>query len=176
MAYFFIIAAVILRLLPHIPNFVPIAALALFGGVYLNNKYALIIPVVAMFVADYFIGFYNPILMVSVYGSFLIIGLIGLWVKNHKNIQNIIGATLCGSILFFLITNFIMWLIQPYMAQAIYPQTLQGLLDCYTMGLPFFRNTLMGDIFYVGIMFGVMELAIYIKHQVFKNKIKNHLV
>lgn len=165
MVYFFIIAAVALRLVPHVPNFIPIAALALFGGVYLNNKYALILPLIAMFIADYFIGFYNPILMISVYGSFIVIGLIGLWLKKNKNIQNIIGATLCGSVLFFLITNLVMWAIQPYMPAAIYPQTLQGLVECYTMGLPFFRNTLMGDMFYVSIMFGLMETVLFFNRQ-----------
>ena len=182
MAYFLIFGAAFLRIvshfaaqppldaisrfLPHLPNFAPIGALALFGGVYLNKKYALIIPIIAMIVADFFIGFYSPILMAFVYGSFIIIGLIGLYVKKHKNLQNVIGATLCGSVIFFLLTNFGMWAIQPYMPQAIYPQTLQGLVQSYTMGLPFFRNTLLGDLFYVGAMFGSVELAIYLKNKI----------
>ena len=148
------------RYLPHIPNFAPIAAMALFGGVYLNKKYAIVVPIAAMIVADYFIGFYNIWLMLAVYGSFAIIGIVGLWLKNHKTASNIIGASLTGSVLFFLITNFAMWAIQPLMPQAIYPHTLQGLLASYTMGLPFFRFTLAGDLFYVGSMFGLMELSI----------------
>ena len=188
MAYLFIVAGAFLRIsshfynimpfsiiakfLPHIPNFAPIAAMALFGGVYLNKKYALIVPIIAMFVADIFIGTYNIWLMSAVYGSFILIGIIGLWVRNNKNVMNIIGATLTGSVLFFLITNFAMWAVQPYMAQAIYPHTLQGLVDCYTMGLPFFRGTLAGDIFYVGSMFGAMELAVVIKNKYFLNNLK----
>ena len=187
MVYFFIIAGALLRIishfattapfniigqyLPHIANFAPIAAIALFGSVYLNKKYALIMPIAAMLIADYFIGFYNIWLLLSVYGSFIIIGLIGLWVRNNKTLPNIIGATLTGSVLFFLITNFAMWAVQPYMAQAIYPHTLQGLLNCYTMGLLFFRNTLLGDLFYVGSMFGLMELVIYIKNSVYAKKL-----
>lgn len=187
MVYFLIIGAVFLRIcshfttiapfdtiarfLPHIPNFAPIAAIALFSSVYLNKKYALIIPIAAMLIADYFIGFYNIWLLLSVYGSFIIIGLIGLWVRNNKTLPNVIGATLTGSVLFFLITNFAMWAVQPYMAQAIYPHTLQGLLNCYTMGLLFFRNTLLGDLFYVGSMFGLMELAIKIKNSVYAKKL-----
>ncbi len=91
MAIFFIIAAVLIRVLshfdiiPHLPNFAPIAAMALFGGVYLGKRYALIIPLAAMIIADIFIGFYNPWIMASVYGSFLLIGLLGMWMKNHKN-------------------------------------------------------------------------------------------
>jgi hypothetical protein len=187
MTYFFIIAGALIRIIshfsnqapfdliakyiPHIPNFAPIAAMALFGGVYLNKKYALIIPIIAMLISDYFIGFYSPWLMASVYGSFILIGLIGLWVRNNKSLTNIIGATLCGSILFFLMTNFVMWAIQPYMPQAIYPHTLQGLLDCYTMGLPFFRSTMAGDLFYVSSMFGLMECAILVKNKVRVNKL-----
>ena len=145
--------AAITQFLPHIPNFAPIAAMALFGGVYLNKKYALIVPVVAMLIGDYFIGFYNPYIMISVYGSFILIGLIGLWLKNHKTLPNVIGSSLSGSIIFFLITNFAVWAIPA----SAYPHTLQGLLDCYIMGLAFFRNTIAGDLFYVGAFFGVYE-------------------
>ena len=165
MAYFFILAAVVLRLIPHMPNFAPIAAMALFGGVYLGRKEAIIIPVAAMFVADIFIGFYNPVIMIAVYGSFLAIGLLGVWLKNHKTIANVLGASLIGSVGFFLITNFAMWAAQSGFATRLYPHTWQGLLNCYIMGLPFFRNTLMGDLFYVGALFGLMEFAVYITNK-----------
>jgi hypothetical protein len=101
--------------------------------------------------------------------------LIGLWIRKNKTLTNIIGGTLTGSVLFFLITNFVMWAIQPYMAHAIYPQSLQGLVDCYTMGLLFFRNTIAGDLFYVSVMFGAMELSILVKNKYFSkylNKVK----
>ena len=156
MAFFFIFAAVILRLVPHLPNFAPIAAMALFGGTYLNKKIALIVPVAAMLVSDYFIGFYNHWVIISVYGSFLVIGLIGLWLKNHKSVPNVIGASLFGSIIFFLVTNFAVWAVP----LSMYPHTWQGLISCYIMGLPFFRNTLMGDLFYVAMMFGLYEIVL----------------
>ncbi len=171
MSVFFILGGALIRIASHfgwissLPNFAPIAAIALFGGVYLNKKYALIIPLAAMLAADFFIGFYNIWLMLAVYGSFALIGLIGLWLRKNKSVTNVIGATLTGSVLFFLITNFTMWAVQPLMAHAIYPQTLQGLVDCYTMGLPFFRNTLMGDVFYVGVMFGLMEVVVLVKNK-----------
>lgn len=156
MFYFFIIAGIVLRLVPHLPNFAPIAALALFGGVYLNKKYALIIPIIALLISDMFIGFYSGWIMLSVYGSFIIIGLLGLYLKKHKSVVNIIGASLTASILFFLATNFAMWAIP----HSLYPHNWQGLLQCYIMGLPFFRSTLAGDLFYVGAMFGLYELVI----------------
>ncbi len=154
MVYFFILAAVILRLLPHAPNFAPIAAMALFGGTYLNKKYALLVPLSAMIVSDFFIGFYDLKLEFAVWGSFLLIGFIGLWLKKHKNISNIIGATLCGSVLFFIITNFAVWAFSPW-----YSHNFSGLAQCYILAIPFFRSTLFGDLFYVGVMFGVYELV-----------------
>lgn len=186
MAYFFILSGALLRLvshfndlpivseiakfIPHLPNFAPIAAMALFGGVYLNKKYALIIPLAALFLSDLLIGFYNPYLMIAVYGSFILIGLIGLWLKNHKTLPNVIGASLFGSIIFFLITNFAMWAIQRFMPQPIYPQTLQGLLSSFMMGLPFFRNTILGDLFYSGVFFGLMETAVWFANKYVKKE------
>lgn len=158
MAYFFILAGMALRIIPHLPNFAPIAAMALFGGTYMNRRFALIVPIVALFFSDIFIGFYNPWIMLSVYGSFFLIGLIGTWLKNHKNLPNIIGGALSGSIIFFLVTNFAVWAVPA----SMYPHNLQGLLQSYIMGLPFFRNTLMGDLFYAGAMFGLYEVVLKI--------------
>ena len=158
MAFFFIVAAVILRLVPHLPNFAPIAALALFGGTYLNKRYALVIPILVMLISDYFIGFYNLWIMLSVYGTFILIGLIGLWLKKHKTVPNVIGASLFGSIIFFLVTNFAVWAVP----HSMYAHNLQGLLQSYIMGLPFFRNTILGDMFYVGVMFGFYELVLWL--------------
>lgn len=158
MAIFFIAAAIILRLIPHLPNFAPIAAMALFGGTYLNKKYALLVPIFAMLISDYFIGFYNPWIMFSVYGSFILIGLIGLWLKNHKTVANVLGASLSGSIIFFLVTNFAVWAV-PY---SMYHHNLQGLLQSYIMGLPFLKNTILGDLFYVGALFSLYEIVLLV--------------
>jgi len=157
-ALLFILAGIVFRLIPHAPNFTPIAAMALFGGTYLNKKYALIIPLAVMLISDYFIGFYNYWILISVYGSFLVIGLIGLWLKNHKSVPNVIGASLFGSIIFFLVTNFAVWAVP----HSMYAHNLPGLLQSYIMGLPFFRNTLMGDMFYVGLMFGLYEIVLWL--------------
>jgi hypothetical protein len=160
-AYFFILAGIVLRLIPHIPNFAPIAAMALFGGVYLNNKYSLVIPLVALLIGDIFIGFYNPVIMISVYGSFLLIGLLGLYLKKHKSASNVIGASLLSSILFFIITNFTMWAIP----HSLYPHNFSGLLNCYTLALPFFKNTIYGDLFYTVTMFSLMEMVILLTNK-----------
>src|SRR3990170_1530881 len=109
MVYFFIFAGAALRLLPHEPNFTPIAAIALFSGVNLSRKQALIIPILTMLAADIFIGFASFWVTISVYGSFLIISLLGLWLKNHQKIQNMVMVSLTGSFIFFFLTNFAVW-------------------------------------------------------------------
>jgi hypothetical protein len=154
-----ILFAVVLRLIPHPPNVAPIAALALFGGVYLDKKYALCVPLIALFVSDMILGLYGG--MWVVYGSFFLTGCIGLWIKDHKNIATVIGGSVVSSLLFFILTNFNFWYIDSY-----YPKTMAGLIDSYVSALPFFRNTLLGDIFYTGLLFGSYELILrFIKQQ-----------
>ena len=148
----FVFIAALLRLLPHPPNVAPIAALALFGGAYLGKRYALAVPFCAMLTSDMFLGFHAT--MPYVYGSFFATGIVGLWLARHKTVRNTIAATLGSSLLFFLVTNFGVWA-----QDALYPKTFDGLILSYAMGLPFFRNTLVGDFFFVGILFGGYELA-----------------
>ncbi|MBP1648014.1 MAG: hypothetical protein H6Q30_1459 [Bacteroidetes bacterium] len=152
-AFVLILAAALSRMLPHPANMVPVTALALFGGVYLDRKLTFIVPLVAMLVTDWFIGFHSTTLWV--YVSFLLIGLIGLWLRNHRGVLPTLGATVTGSVLFYLITNFGVWLSPPYM----YEQTLSGLVQCYVAAIPFLRNTLAGDLFYVGALFGLYEMG-----------------
>jgi hypothetical protein len=148
-----ILLAALSRLLPHPPNFVPITALALFGGVYLDKKHAFIVPIAAMLIGDYFIGFHSS--MIWVYASFVAIGFIGLWLRNHRSVVTTFGATVAGSILFFIVTNFGVWIVQEFS----YSHTFNGLLECYIAAIPFFRNTLAGDVIYVCAMFGLFELV-----------------
>lgn len=150
----FVFVAAFLRLVPHMPNFAPIGALALFGGAYLSKRHALILPLAAMFVSDIFIGFDSPVSRATVYGSFLLIGFIGLYLRKHKNFQTIVFAALSSSVIFFLITNFGVWAFG-----SLYPHTSAGLVACFTAAIPFFRNTLMGDLFYTAVFFGGYELV-----------------
>jgi len=154
MAYFFIFAGAALRLVPHPANFAPIAALGLFGGTYLNKKYALFVPLLAMLLSDIYLGFASFWVTFSVYLSFFLIGALGLWLKNHKTIPNTIGASLTGSILFFIVTNFAVWATTPW-----YAKTWEGFVQCYLLAVPFFRNTILGDLFYVAVIFGLYELV-----------------
>jgi len=150
------------RLLPHPANFAPIAALALFAGVYgaRISKWYLLAPLAAILLSDLFLGFYEWKVMGIVYGSFFAIGLFGLLVGKYKNPGTIILGSLGGSMLFYVVTNFAVWAFTAY-----YPATLDGLLMSYTMALPFFRNTLMGDLFYAGLFFGAYEFAVAFARQ-----------
>jgi len=147
-----VFAAAASRLLPHPPNTTPIAALALFGGATFSDKrLAFLVPLAALFASDLAIGFYNN--MAFVYGSFAAIVCIGLWLRNHRSGLPIAGAAIASSILFFLVTNFGTWA-----SSGIYPKTLAGLEACYVAGIPFFRNTAMGDLIYTAALFGGFSL------------------
>lgn len=150
----FVISGVAIRLLPHAPNFTPILAVALFSGSYLKKKYAFIVPVAAMFLSDIFIGTYNPLIMGSVYASMIGAVLIGTYVKKDKTWTKIGAGALAAPVLFFLITNFAVWAFTPW-----YAKTFAGLIECFTLALPFFRNTLASSVIYSGAFFGAYEIA-----------------
>jgi len=158
------------RLLPHMWNFAPVAAVALFAGVYLGSRYAVVLPVVTMVVGDFFIGFYEWQLMLAVYGSFILIGLLGTLIKKHKSFETVAAGSLVGSILLFVSTNWVVWQFSPW-----YAKTIDGLLQCYILALPFFRNTLVGDLFYVAIIFGAYEAVVFMstKEKTILNLVKN---
>ena len=145
----FIFIGAFARLIPHPANFAPISAMALFGGVYLNKKQALTLPILAMILSDFFIGFDSIPMRLSVYGSFLMAVFIGFWVKNHKNPKYIFFASLLSSVLFFIITNFSVWAFT-----GMYPKNMAGLFETYVYAIPFFRNTILGDLSYSGVFFG----------------------
>lgn len=141
------------RLIPHPPNFTAVAAIALFGGVYFSSRYiAFILPLIALLITDLIIGFHNT--MWAVYLSFIIVVLIGMSLKNKKKIGNIFLASVSASVLFFIVSNFAVWL-----AGGLYPKTAEGLAICFTAAIPFFHYNLLGDLFFVGILFGTFELV-----------------
>lgn len=149
-----IFGAAIMRLLPHWPNFTPVAAMALFGGVYISRKaLAFIIPLAAMFLSDLIIGFHST--MVAVYVGVIITVLIGLGLKNRVKAGNVVIASLISSVIFFLITNFGAWMsgLMPY------SKDFSGLVQAYIAGIPFFNNGLMGDLFYSTVFFGGFYLV-----------------
>lgn len=143
-----ILVAVFSRLLPHPPNFTAIAAVALFAGAHFRSRLlAFLIPFTAMVFSDLIIGFHNT--LISVYAAFAITVAIGMYISEKKSPQLIVSGALASSVLFFLITNFAVWL-----AGGMYPMDFSGLMLCYAAAIPFFQNTLAGDLFFTGILFG----------------------
>jgi hypothetical protein len=151
----FVAIGALSRVIPHPANFAPITAMALFGGVYLNKKQALALPILAMILSDFVIGFDSLPIRLAVYGSFILSVFIGFWIKKHNNPKNIVFASLFSSILFFVITNFAVWAFG-----TMYLKNLTGLAECYLLAIPFFRNTVLGDLFYSGVFFGSYELLL----------------
>jgi hypothetical protein len=156
MAYIFILIGVAFRLIPHLPNVTPIAAIALFGGVYLGRRTALMVPLAIMIASDLVLGL-HPLILFT-WGAFLLTGMLGTWLKDHKTTPNIIGSTIVSSLVFYLITNFGVWAVPG----SWYPHTMQGLTNCYVMGLPFLRYSMLGDLAYVGILFLMYEASLVV--------------
>jgi hypothetical protein len=126
--------------------------MALFGGVYLGKRaLAFAAPFGALLLSDAIIGFHSG--MPWVYGSVALIVLIGWLVASRITPLRIAGAAVLSSFLFFIVTNFGTWL-----SSGMYPQTLAGLAACYVAGIPFFQNTLAGDLFFTALLFGGFSL------------------
>jgi len=148
-----ILAAAALRLVPHPPNFSPIGAMALFSGAYLGRRsLALLAPLAALFLSDLVLGFYRG--MGTVYFSVALIVVLGALALRRASAVRVGFAALASSILFFVLTNFGMWLLSGF-----YPRTLAGLETCYIAAIPFFQNTLAGDLFYAALLFGGLAVA-----------------
>lgn len=154
-----ILLAAASRLVPHPYNVTPIGAMALFGAAHFSRRYlAILLPLAAMWLSDLALNnivyaeYYDGFVWFGaslVYFSFALIALLGLVSLRRFSWGRLLGASLGGSVLFFLVTNFGVWLSDP-----VYPKNITGLILCYTAGLPFFGNTLLGDLFYCGVLFG----------------------
>jgi hypothetical protein len=151
------LAAALVRLIPHPPNFAPVGGIALFGGARLKGWQAYLIPVLAMLVTDPILSHmagapaYSSLTPV-IYLSFLINVLLGrVFLANTVNPGRIGAVALLGSAQFFLLTNFGVWL----GSGTFYAHNAVGLMACYVAALPFFGRTLLADLFYSGVLFSL---------------------
>ena len=149
-----IFAAAAMRLVPHPPNFAPIAAMALFSGAQMPKRaLSFIAPFAALVISDALLGGFYPG-MNFVYFSFALTVLIGWAVATRKSALTIGAASIASSVLFFVLTNFGMWLFS-----GIYPVTVEGLAACYVAAIPFFQNTVFGDLVFTALLFGGFAIA-----------------
>lgn len=153
-------------ILRDLPNFAPVAAIALFAGYYFRSRtLALCAPLAVMLSSDLIIGGYDWHVMIAVYAMLCLpVVFRGVLQKSFRlqgnsrgarlaSVAGLLGCTLAGSILFFLVTNFACWF------SLDYSLTLSGLLECYTAAIPFFRYTMAGDMAFAIVFFGSYALA-----------------
>lgn len=143
--------AVLLRLLPHPPNFAPVGAVALLAGAALADpRVALLTPLVVLSVSDLFLGSYvgQP----WVYAAFLGYALIGRWVRGSIGPGRVLGGAVAGSLVFFFVTNLACWWMW-------YPRDLVGLGSCFWLAIPFYHHTLLSDLAYSSALFGLFAVA-----------------
>ncbi len=154
-----VLVGVLSRILPHPNNFTPLIALALFGGAQVKNKkLAVVAPLAAMLLSDVVLYLFRYPSYLNwealrtagwVYGSLAVICCMGMWLERRQTFAHVAGATLAGSLLFFLVTNFGVWYDSGW-----YSHTFSGLVACYVAALPFFQNQLVATVLFCGVLFG----------------------
>ena len=155
MPYFYVLAALLLRLLPHPWNVTPLGAMFLFSGATFRSKVeSLVVPLAALLLSDYAVihflyqgryAWFSP----YTWAGFLLVGLVGWALRGRMTWVRVGAASLAGSVTFFVLSNFGVWA-----GGKLYAPTPGGLADCYVAALPFFRNSLLGDFAYTALMFG----------------------
>lgn len=138
-----VLVGVLTRLIPHPPNFTPVLSVALLSGVYFKNRFSILIPILIMLFSDLIIG--GHLTTLWVYSSVLIVFLIGFYMIKEQTIKNVMISSVVGSLVFFFVTNFGVWLIG-------YPNNLSGFIACYVAAIPFYKNTLLSALLYSGII------------------------
>jgi hypothetical protein len=154
-----ITAVAFTRLIPHPPNFSPVEAIALFGGAhFMKRSWAILLPLVALFISDLALGlimggdYYQYFISADfllVYASIAMLSILGFGLRGKTNVLRVVGFAISGSVIFFLITNFGVWL-----GSSFYPQTASGLMAAYVAGIPFLKNGILGTLFYSTLLFG----------------------
>ncbi|MEO6078377.1 MAG: DUF6580 family putative transport protein [Steroidobacteraceae bacterium] len=156
-----VLAAAATRLLPHPPNLTAMTALALFGGSYFSDRrLAFAVPMLALLLSDLALGVYwswssmaiQPQMWVQYLVFLLIVGM-GLVLLKDRSFTRVGVVTLLASCVFFALTNLAEWAFQSW-----YPKTAAGLAASYVAAIPFFRNTVAGDVLYSALLFGGFRL------------------
>ena len=143
-----ILILVFARLIPHPPNFTPIIAVAIISGYFFKNiNLSLLILLAAMLISDLFIGFYENVIFV--YASLLLIAFVFHKISNKINFKNLFIYGFAGSLIFFIVSNFGVWALgSPGVSDIVYEKSLNGLIQCYVLAIPFFGNTFLSTIIF----------------------------
>jgi hypothetical protein len=148
-----ILATAATRFLPHPDNFSPVMSVALFGSaVFLNRFAGIALSIAAMAVSDYFLGLHST--LPFVYGAMVLAGVLGFLLRTDRSPLKVLGTAFAGSVLFFLLTN-----LGVFLVQDLYPRSAAGLVQCYAMALPFFQNSIAGDLLFTAGLFTIYHLA-----------------
>lgn len=146
MANLLILLSIVGRLIPHPANVTPVGAMALVGGAKLSKLWRWATPFIALVLSDVLLQlFFNTpafsLVTPFIYASFAINILLGSKIQGEKKYLKLGCLSLIGGLQFFAISNFGVWV-----EGLLYPKTVAGLLQCYTMALPYLRNTILGDL------------------------------
>ncbi len=150
LAFMILAVGILSRIMFHEPNFTPVIALALFGGMYLKKGQAVWVPVTMMILSDLLIGMHNMIFFT--WGSILLVSLLGSLRSEDRSFGRSLGMSFVSAVLFFVITNFGSWLV-------MYPKTLAGFSQCYIVAIPFFRAAVFSTLMYSCILWATYQLA-----------------
>ena len=149
LALILILVGIFSRLIPHMPNFTPLAAIALFSGAYLKKKEAYYIPLAIYILSDLIIGVHK--ISFFTWAAIILIAYIGTLLKNKRKTALNVGLfTFISALIFFVVTNFGVWVLW-------YPHSLLGFAECYFYALPFFKVSLAANLFYAIVLFGVYD-------------------
>jgi hypothetical protein len=151
-------------------NFAPVGAVCLFAGARWRSPLAFVVPLAVMGMSDLLMWpflaakGYSPFSWATpvVYASFLAYALIGRAVGRTPSAVWITAAPFAGALQFYLLTNLAVW---AYGVGVPYTKDLSGLAECYVAALPFFRNTLGGDLLFSVLFFGLHALAVRAFHR-----------
>jgi hypothetical protein len=137
------------RLIDHAPNVTPIVGLSLFAG-SISHKFGWIVPVSIFAISNCWLGHYEVALGLIVYGSFILPALLGRFAKTTFYA---VGLSSLSAVSFFVVSNFAVWI-----NSGMYEHSLQGLITCYTLAIPFFQNSLVSAVASSGVIFGLASL------------------
>lgn len=150
-SYLLVLLIAFSRLAPHPSGFTPIGALGLFSGAYMKQRWSWTVPLTALLIGDAITGFYNSLIMISVYIGFAASACVGrILLGKKRTITRMGSAIFVSALIFYILSNASSWWVY-------YPHTVDGLLLCYINGIPYFGRALLADAFYCCILFGAYE-------------------